>query len=293
MTQTMGTLIVLLSTGMWGISGVCGQYLFEHTQIDSTWLIAVRQILAGLMYMMVIVQRGKEPLFAIFRAQRQTLWKMLFFTLGLLGSQYGFYYAIKLSNAPTATVLIYTAPVFVVLQQVLMQHRPVEKKEAVGIFTALMGVFLVSTHGNPTSLVISPAALFWSILSAIAMTLYTVAPAHILKEYSSPYLMGWGQLLSEFILLPLCNPFHSGVESWTFFSIGAMGYIIVFGTVVPFLMYFNGLKVIGPVKASLISCSEPLCSVLFSVAFLGTFLALPDYLGVVCIVGTVVMLSLK
>ena len=84
MTQTMGTLIVLLSTGMWGISGVCGQYLFEHTQIDSTWLIAVRQILAGLMYMMVIVQRGKEPLFAIFRAQRQTLWKMLFFTLGLL-----------------------------------------------------------------------------------------------------------------------------------------------------------------------------------------------------------------
>lgn len=190
MTQTMGTLIVLLSTGMWGISGVCGQYLFEHTQIDSTWLIAVRQILAGLMYMMVIVQRGKEPLFAIFRAQRQTLWKMLFFTLGLLGSQYGFYYAIKLSNAPTATVLIYTAPVFVVLQQVLMQHRPVEKKEAVGIFTALMGVFLVSTHGNPTSLVISPAALFWSILSAIAMTLYTVAPAHILKEYSSPYLMG-------------------------------------------------------------------------------------------------------
>jgi drug/metabolite transporter (DMT)-like permease len=130
-------------------------------------------------------------------------------------------------------------------------------------------------------------------LSAIAMTLYTVAPAHILKEYSSPYLMGWGQLLSGFILLPLCNPFHSGVESWTFFSIGAMGYIIVFGTVVPFLMYFNGLKVIGPVKASLISCSEPLCSVLFSVAFLGTFLALPDYLGVVCIVGTVVMLSLK
>lgn len=90
MTQTMGTLIVLLSTGMWGISGVCGQYLFEHTQIDSTWLIAVRQILAGLMYMMVIVQRGKEPLFAIFRAQRQTLWEMLFFTLGLLGSQYGF-----------------------------------------------------------------------------------------------------------------------------------------------------------------------------------------------------------
>ena len=125
---------------------------------------------------MVIVQRGKEPLFAIFRAQRQTLWEMLFFTLGLLGSQYGFYYAIKLSNAPTATVLIYTAPVFVVLQQVLMQHRPVEKKEAVGIFTALMGVFLVSTHGNPTSLSFR-RLLFLVILSAIAMTLYTVAPS--------------------------------------------------------------------------------------------------------------------
>lgn len=128
MTQTMGTLIVLLSTGMWGISDVCGQYLFEHTQIDSTWLIAVRQILAGLMYMMVIVQRGKEPLFAIFALSGKPFGKCSFY-LGPSGVPVWFYYAIKLSNAPTATVLIYTAPVFVVLQQVLMQHRPVEKRK--------------------------------------------------------------------------------------------------------------------------------------------------------------------
>lgn len=159
MTQTMGTLIVLLSTGMWGISGVCGQYLFEHTQIDSTWLIAVRQILAGLMYMMVIVQRGKEPLFAIFRAQRQTLWKMLFLPWAFWGPSMVLlcHQALKrsYSNGPH-------------LHSACLCRAPASadaastcgKKEAVGIFTALMGVFLVSTHGNPTSLVISPAALF-------------------------------------------------------------------------------------------------------------------------------------
>ena len=202
---------------MWGISGVYGQYLFEHTQIDSTWLIAVRQILAGLMYMMVIV-KGERNRYLLFFALSGKPFGKCSFTLGLLGSQYGFYYAIKLSNAPTATVLIYTAPVFVVLQQVLMQHRPVEKKRKPWESLRLLWVsFLFPPMATRLALSFRRLLFLVHFLSAIAMTLYTVAPAHILKEYSSPYLMGWGQLLSGFILLPLCNPFHSGVESWTFF----------------------------------------------------------------------------
>ena len=164
--------------------------------------------------------------------------------------------------------------------------------EAVGIFTALMGVFLVSTHGNPTSLVISPA-LFLVHLSAIAMTLYTVAPAHILKEYSSPYLMGGG---SSFRIHPsslYAIPFIPGWKAGRFFSIGAMGYIMSLGRLCHFSCTLTASRSLAPsrhLSSAAVNLFVPSC---FLSPFLGTFLALPDYLGVVCIVGTVVMLSLK
>lgn len=47
------------------------------------------------------------------------------------------------------------------------------------IFTSLIGTFLLVTHGNPTSLSISPAALFWGIASAFAAAFYTTYPQRL------------------------------------------------------------------------------------------------------------------
>jgi drug/metabolite transporter (DMT)-like permease len=54
-----------------------------------------------------------------------------------------------------------------------------------------------------------------------------------------------------------------------------------------------GVKIIGPTKASLISCFEPLATIVFTVLFLGTVLLPVDYAGMACIMITVVMLTVK
>ena len=50
----MGILMVMLSAAMWGLSGVCGQFLFENYHPYPVWLIAVRQITAGLLFLLVM-----------------------------------------------------------------------------------------------------------------------------------------------------------------------------------------------------------------------------------------------
>jgi drug/metabolite transporter (DMT)-like permease len=47
----------------------------------------------------------------------------------------------------------------------------------------MIGVFLVSTHGRVDQLVISPGALFWGLLSAVGLAIYTVAPVRLLKTF--------------------------------------------------------------------------------------------------------------
>ncbi|MGI6263616.1 MAG: DMT family transporter [Succiniclasticum sp.] len=292
MNSLAGTLLLVFSTAVWGISGVCGQYLFETWHPDPTWLIMVRQLVAGLIFLCLIAVRRKEPFFGVWRSGTVVVREMVLFTLGLLGAQYGFYMGISLSNAPTATVLIYTEPVFILLYQLLFQHIRPDGKELLGIALAIGGVFLICTHGNPGNLVLSLQALAWTLVSAVSMAVYSICPTHLMKQFSSGYIIGWGQFLAGAILLPFCNLFESGASAWPLPAVGAMAYIIVLGTVIPFVTYLMGLKIVGPVHAALISCCEPLCSILFSVCFLGTVLQLPDYVGMACVIATVLLLAI-
>ncbi|HBX75470.1 MAG TPA: EamA family transporter, partial [Acidaminococcaceae bacterium] len=70
-------------------------------------------------------------------------------------------------------------------------------------------------------------------------------------------------------------------------------FIILGGTIIPFTLFLAGVKLIGPTKASLISCFEPLATILFTVFFLGTVLLPVDYAGMAFIMITVFLLSVK
>ena len=70
------------------------------------------------------------------------------------------------------------------------------------ILTSLVGTFLLVTHGNPTSLSISPAALFWGIASAFAAAFYTTYPSTLIARYGTLPVVGWSMLIGGLILLP-------------------------------------------------------------------------------------------
>lgn len=292
MNKSSGAVFVLLSAAMWGISGVCGQFLFENYHPDPTWLIAVRQLVAGILFLGYLVVT-RQPIFTIWHSNRENLHELILFILGLLGAQYGFYLTISLSNAPTGTVLQYLAPIFVVLWEAFLRRRLPEGREIFGVLLAMTGVFLISTHGDPAHLVISPMVLCSGIISALTLAVYTVCPITILKRFSTTVIMGWGQLISAFLLLPFCHLTASGISHWDLYSAGAMFYIIFLGTLAPFTLFLIGVKAIGPTKASLLSCFEPLCSITCTVVFLDTILTRFDYAGMICIIVTVILLAMQ
>jgi drug/metabolite transporter (DMT)-like permease len=286
-----GVGLIIGAAIMWSLSGVCGQFLFQHYQTDASWLITVRQLCAGTVFLGYLLARHKN-IFKVFEERRDWV-ELLFFTfLGLLPAQYGFYVCISLSNAAMAPILQYTAPAMIVLWFAFRQRRFPEGREILGVFLAMLGVFLVSTHGKLDQLVVSPLALFWGLFSGVGLAIYTVAPVRILKKFSTTEIMGWGQILSGLFLACFFNPFHSG-SLWDPSSIAAMMYIVIGGTVIPFSMFLIAVTVVGPTKASLISCVEPLSSIVLTVLVLGTPLKFLDLVGMSCIIITVLLLSIQ
>jgi len=285
-----GIFLVILATAMWGISGVCGQFLFQRCGAEALWLITVRQISAGLVFMLLLLWR-KEDIFAIWKNGKDRRELFLFSFLGLFGAQFGFYYTISLSNAPTATILQYQAPIYIMTWG-LIRHRCLPSaREAAGLVLATVGVFLISTHGRTDQLVISPMALATGIWSAVALAFYTVFPARLLQRYSTLQVIGWGQVLSGLLLLCFVDPFRTGIV-WNPSSAAAMIYLVIGGTVIPFTLFLLAIPVVGPTKATLTGCFEPFSSIVCAVWFLGTKLETADYIGMLCIIVTVLIIAL-
>ena len=72
----------------------------------------------------------------------------------------------------------------------------------------------------------------------------------------------------------------------------AFFYLIVIGTSLTFSLYLKGAQLIGGPKASILSCAEPLSSALLSLLLLGITFTLPDWLGTLLILSSVILISM-
>ncbi|MDY6029194.1 MAG: DMT family transporter [Acidaminococcaceae bacterium] len=284
-----GTVLILIAASAWGLGGVAGQYLFNNYGTDAVWLVMVRQIMAGVIFLFYSAAVKKENIFRLPQICPSDILKFSF--IGILGAQLGFYYTIALCNAATATVLQYTAPIYIMLWMAWRKKKMPELREIIGICGAMTGVFLISTHGRSDSLAISPAALVVGIISALTYAYYTVMPVEMLQRFSTTTVIGWGQLLSGVFLILWRNPFTI-YGTWDIYAAAALTYLLFGATILSYAMYLSGLQIIGPTKASLISCAEPLASIIFMVLLLGTELTWPDLFGMGAIILTVALLSL-
>lgn len=284
-----GIILIVLAAAFWGLGGVAGQYLFQYHQVDAVWLVMVRQIVAGLLFLLYTAGIIRQNIFTILRERFLLL--LCFSFVGILGAQLGFYYTISLCNAATATVLQYSAPVWVMIYMSYKHRSCPEGREMLGIVGALVGVFLIATHGSLTSLALSPEAITIGLLSAFSYAFYSIQPVELLKHYPATVIIGWGQLLSGLALIAARNPF-TPTGSWNLQALLAMAYLIAGATIASYALYLAGLKIVGSTKASLISCAEPLASIIAVVLLLDTKLVMPDYIGMSCIIFTVLLLSL-
>lgn len=80
---------------------------------------------------------------------------------GTLTVQFTFLVTIEKSNAATGTILQFLSPTVIVTWFALTRKKLPGVFVCAAILTSLAGTFLLVTHGNPTSLSISPTALIW------------------------------------------------------------------------------------------------------------------------------------
>ena len=285
-----GMLSTFVGGTLWGINGVMGNYLFLNKNVTTPWLIPYRLILAGFLLLSYLYYKKGSKIFDILKNPKDLLQIVLFGLIGMLGTQYTYFSAIQFSNAAIATVLTYFGPTLVLIYMCLREKRKPLKYEIVSICLSSFGVFLLATHGDITSLQISFKALVWGILSALSVVFYTVQPESLLKKYGASVVVAWGMMIGGIFITFVTKPWNISV-TFDFVTFLVLMLIIVFGTIIAFILYLTGVNIIGPTKASIIACIEPVAATICAILFLGVRFDFLDLIGFICIISTIFIVA--
>ena len=210
----------------------------------------------------------------------------------MLGVQFTYFTAIAASNAAIATLLQYLAPIIVIIFYIIRLKQKIKLSEIGALFLALTGTFLLLTNGNTKTLTISHAALFWGVSSAFALAFYTVYVKKLLK-WPSSIIIGWSMIIGGIILAFFVPDWNVLEEFKKTDVILSMIFIIILGTLVPFYFFIESLRYINPKEASLLSCSEPLASLIAAILWLHTEFGFYQFVGAFLIIVMILLLSLN
>jgi len=286
----LGFASAIFAAMLWGVSGAFAQFLFREKEFNAEWLVTVRLLISGVLMLLFGVLQKNPDVVGIWKDKKYAIQLVLFSLLGMLTVQYTYFVTILHSNAATATVIQYTGPVFIAIYLALRLKRWPKPIEFLAIGMAMLGTFLLVTHGDIHTLNITPTALVWGIASAIALAVYTLMPVHLLDRYSPIAIIGWSMLIAG-IAMSIIHPPHQLEGIWDRDTYLAVLFIIFLGTLIPFYIFLMAIKNIGPQRASLLACAEPLSATLIAVVYFGVNFETMDYLGSLCIIATIFLLT--
>ncbi|MFC4652368.1 DMT family transporter [Lactococcus nasutitermitis] len=285
-----GTLLAVLAGILWGISGIFGQLFFETYHGNALWITSFRLIVAGIILLAMSYLKDRQSFFKLVKTKKNIPLLLLYTFGGVFSVQFFYYLTIQLSNSATATILQYTAPVFIMAFQALVQHQLPKLKSILFVLLAMLGVFLLITNGDFTHLVIKPLALLAGFITALAVVIYTISPKRLLDEYGALNVSGWGMLIAGIgsnIIYPLWRVDFK-IEPLSIFYVLC---IAIIGTAFAFLLWLQAVQYVSPLVVNVATATEPLSAVLLSIFLFAMPLTPLSVIAIILVIVSVILLS--
>ncbi len=288
--ELKGVIYAVVAGACWGLNGVAGNYLFEGKGLTAVWLVTLRLLASGICILGWMWHKKGSHVLEVWKQKKTAVDQLILGLCGVMLCQLTYFLAIQHSNAGIATALHYVSPALVMLFCLCVEKRKPEKLEVIVLLAVCTGVFLIATHGDLDGLVITPLALFFGLASAVFLSMYNIQPKKLLQKFGLLETVGWGMLIGGLVMTPIVKLWEVP-GSWDWQTVLLMAWVIVFGTMIPYIFYLKGVQLIGSVKASMFSCVEPVVSMLMSALLLGKVFGKMDLLGMCCILGGVIALT--
>ena len=290
--EIIGIILTLLGATLWGVSGTSVQFVGNFRNMNLEWLLTMRLITAGLLTVLYGWIRQGNAIFNVFRNWRDTLGLVIFGVFGMALCQYTYFRSIVIAGAGIATVLQYLAPSMIIIYLLMRYGKRPSTGEIISVILALVGTICLMGNNGFSFESFRSDVLFWGLLSAVGVAVYSVSPVRLLATYGTIPIVGFGMLLSGLVAAALFQQSHS-YAIWDVWTVVGCFNVVFLGTIVSFNAYLEGVKRIGAVPGSILSSIEPISAAFFGWALLGNQFNWVGILGMAMIIATVIIIALE
>ena len=234
--EIIGIILTLLGATLWGVSGTSVQFVGNFRNMNLEWLLTMRLITAGLLTVLYGWIRQGSAIFNVFRNWRDTLGLVIFGVFGMALCQYTYFRSIVIAGAGIATVLQYLAPSMIIIYLLVRYGKRPSTGEIISVILALAGTICLMGNNGFSFESFRSDVLFWGLLSAVGVAVYSVSPVRLLATYGTIPIVGFGMLLSGLVAAALFQQPHS-YATWDVWTVVGCFNVVFLGTIVSFNAY--------------------------------------------------------
>lgn len=280
-------IFVLLAAMLWGTAGIFVRTL--GSAISEMQVVLGRAFFSCLILGIIILFKDVK----LFKINPKDIW---LFVLDGIGSivlfNFSYYTTMSLTSLSVAAVLLYTAPFFVVIISFLLFGSRLNLKKGLACIIAFVGCCMVSGLFDSAHR-ISGKALFFGLLTGFGYALYTVFGDILIKK-------GYKTLTITFYVFLFamlgCLPFVNVVKTVGELDLKTTVIVLlmaVFNTVLPYILYTNGLQGIESTIAPIIATLEPVVATVVGTVIFGEALTVWGVFGIALVLVSVIVLEYK
>ena len=276
---------ILAAAALWGIIGVWNRNLMA-AGLSPTGIVVVRNF--GGMLLLLAVFAVKDR--GVFRVRREHL--KYFFGTGIISVVLFtscYFSCQKICSLAVASILLYTAPSFMVILSAMLWKEPVTKKKLLALALTLVGCACVCGVFDG-GLTVTFTGILLGLGAGFFYALYSIFGRYALAHYSSMTVTVWTFIFAGPASLVMLRPAEmravfTAPSAWLL----AAG-LVVFSTVAPYILYTRGLARVESGKASIMASLEPVVAALAGVLIFGEPMGLLTLLGILCVLAGVYIL---
>lgn len=279
---------LFLTAFFWGGTFISGKMLAE----DVTPFCAAFfrfMIAATCLYAIAIRRYGKIPL----PSQKQFLPVLFMGLSGVFAYNAFFFNGLKLIPASRASIIIANNPIVISLLAAFLLGETLSLVRIVGIVVSVFGAIIAISDGDPKALFYGGiGAGDFLILGCVASwSTYSLVGKWAIRDLSPLLATAHAATVGcIFLFVPAWMegmPWRALRYSWADWT--NMLYLGIFGTVLGFVWYYDGIREIGTSRASLFINFVPICAILLAHFILDETLTPSLFLGAVMVIAGVSM----
>ncbi|MFC5713016.1 DMT family transporter [Thalassorhabdus alkalitolerans] len=282
-----GVGLVILAAICWGISGGIGDILMNKGW-DPIVISFYRGAVAFICFLAWFLFRFRKNW--IF-STRLYIWSLLA-GLGVAGNFTFYFLSIQASSVAVAATLMYTAPVFVLLISFLFRLERSTWFKWGCITGVLVGIILLTGAYSTDSISVSVLGAAAGLAAGIFYALFIFGFKNA-SSTGNPQITLTIAFFSFCIILFL---FADNAEAASVVTSSDIGWFLLLGILgagLSFIFYVIGIRRTTPTTASMVAMVEPVTASLFGILLLGDHLTTIQIFGMVIILLTITVLSVK